>query len=258
MMRWRWLAPAALIVFIVALITHVPAATALARLMPQPSPLQPYGVTGTLSSGQLASLRAGPHEVVNDLRWTLQPWWLAAGRLAFHVDSSAEPKVRGDVQFTPRSLRTGGLTLDSPLKPLLDAAGYGFAPVDGLLHLHIDQATISASRIDALAAQATVRSLRWTAGGQVVALGDLQARASTPSAGHIEIRITTPSGPVDTHGTVSIADSGAYHVDLRFKPRKDASAAALDLLHALGQPDATGSWRLDTRGSLGRPSATAG
>ncbi|HEX7382561.1 MAG TPA: type II secretion system protein N [Nevskiaceae bacterium] len=249
--RWRWLAPAAVIVFLIAAFTHMPAADAVAWLLPQTSSLRPYGVTGTVSHGQLASLRSGAREITGDLRWTLQPWWLAAGRLAFRVDSSGEPRVRGGIQFTPHTLRAAGLTLDSPLKPLLEDAGYGFAPLDGLLHLHIERATVTGRGVEALAAQASVRSLRWAAGSQPIELGNLQARASMPAAHHVEIRVTTPSGPVDTHGTVSIADSGAYEVDLRFKPRKDASPAALDLLKTMGQPDATGSWRLATRGTLG-------
>src|ERR1041384_4560078 len=91
----RNLALLALVAFLVTLVLHAPAALLLKSK--DGDAVQWVGAEGTLSSGRVAAILVNQRPVVNGLRWTLQPWWLALLRVSVDVQTGTEPPVRARI-----------------------------------------------------------------------------------------------------------------------------------------------------------------
>lgn len=255
-MKWRWLIPAAVAVFVCTLALRTPAADLVAWFMPSGLPLQVYGVDGTLHHGQVTTIVYHKRPVAAGLEWTLRPVWLLAGRVALHVAGGTDDlHVDGDVAAGLNTLRASGLQLYARLKAVAAAAGYTFVPVDGLLHVKLHDAVVSRSAIDALDAEVTLRGLHWSLGTKPLELGDFAAHAMRTDHGGVEAKITSTAGPLDVSGTATLSAQGRYVLDLKLRARPGAPVEVTNLLQALGRPDAAGIHRLHDTGQSPWPVA---
>lgn len=256
-MKWRWLIPLAVVIFLCTLILRAPAAYVASWVMPANNTVKLYGIQGTLSQGQVAAVRYDKRPVLNHLHWTLQPWKLLLGRIALDLNGgTGDPRIHGTLQLSPSTLRASDLMIEAQLKTLLTIAGYSFLPFDGLLHLNIADLTASQTRVDALEATGTVRGLRWKLGTTPAKLGNFKIHAYHTDDGSIKATLASTSGPLQLSGQATLDATGHYALDLALKPRPDAPKNVVDLLRPLGRPDTTGTYHIHLHGQAPWP-ATA-
>lgn len=236
---------------------HTPAGNAVAWLLPTATPVQLYGIDGTLGHGSVAALRYRKHPIINDLQWKLHPWWLLTGRVAVDLKGGhGDPRLHGNVQLSRSSLRASGLVLDIQLKTLLADAGYSFLPINGLLHVNVKHGQVSKTQISALNATATLHSLRWDMGKTPLELGDFSAHATRTGKGGVDVALASVSGPLDVSGTATLDAKGHYTLDLKIKARPDASKTVVNLVQQMGRPDASGFHQVHYHGQAPWPDAS--
>jgi hypothetical protein len=242
------------------LLLHAPAATLYAWFGPKDTPLQLYGLEGSLDEGKVQTLGLNDKPLLRNLRWSFQPWWLPLLQASFHVESAgSDLSLKGRAAFVFGGVNLAGAEGSGALKPLLGLGGFPFLPVDGLARFHIDRLKLRNGFPTAIEGSAELHGLSFALGPNPVPLGDFKAELSTqsPATGTstpagIRIVLSTLGGPIDVGGEAHLQNDRGYDYDLQLKAKPGADPNLVNLLQGggLGQPDSNGYYHLRNRGKL--------
>jgi len=246
-------------VFLWTLLLHAPAATLYTWFAPKASPVQLYGMEGGIGEGKLQSLALNGRVLLQNLRWSFQPWWLPLLRASFHLEGGNQDlNLNGRAAFVIGGINLSSLHGGAGVKGLLGLAGFPFLPADGLARFDIDSLKLRHGFPAAAAGTVELHSLSFAL-GQPMPLGDFKATISTapPPAGtsappSIKVVIETLGGPLDATGEVHLQADRSYDYDLQVKAKDNADPNLRNMLQAggLGQPDTRGYYHLRNRGQL--------
>ncbi len=242
--RRAWLLAATL--FALTLLVRLPARWAAPLL---PADLHCIQPSGSVWSGHCARAGSGTL-LLKEVSWSLQPWLLAAGRLAARV-RSADPQapLEGELRVGPggrvelRRLR-GSVALGSGLLPVFPEGW------SGRLVLDIAAADFRAGIAQRIEGVLGADGLRQRPpGGE---LGSYQLRFD-PAGGrasgiHGELRDT--AGPLAVAARLGIGADGAYELSGTVMARAAASPALAAAVASLGPADARGRREFSLAGSL--------
>lgn len=242
--------------FLAGLLLGAPAATVYGWLQPstpQPSAVQLVGLQGTLSSGRLSSLQLGGRRVLSDLGWDLRPLALLLGRLSFQVKGGGETLVEGGVSASVfGTLRLRDFVATGPVQPLLAAAGKGYLPVAGQMRLDLQELNLKNGLPDGVSGNLQLQGLAWTLAREPLQLGDYRADLTTED-GVQRVSIAALSGPLELSGEGRYAADHSYELELKLKPKPEASPMLRNLVAGAGTPDLQGYYRIRQSGKLAPP-----
>ncbi len=259
-MKIRTLVLIGAIVFLWTFLVHAPAATLYGWFGPKASPVQLYGLDGSLDQGWLETLGLNGRPLLQKLSWRFQPWWLPLLRASFHVEGGGpDLNLKGRAAFV-----FGGLDLSSAqgsgsVKGLAGLAGFPFVPVDGLARFDIDSLKLRQGFPASAGGTAELHSLSFSLGQNPMPLGDFKAtismaKAAGASSGpdSIKVVVATLGGPLDVSGEAHLQPDRSYDYDLQIKAKDSADPNLRNMLGAggLGQPDPNGYYHLRSRGKL--------
>ncbi len=249
----RLLILAGALVLVLALLFKAPAALVYGLLLPKDRalPVQLYGVDGSLLDGSVAGVVLNGRTLLADLRWTLNPLALLAGRASLTLSTGKEPiLLDGAVSRSVLgSTRVSDLRLNSALRPLAAAIGYPFIPVDGQIGLELTSLSATGTRITAAEGNAQLVGLVWALGANPAPLGDFRADLAN-EGDDIVARLASVSGPLELTGEARLLPDQSYTTDIRIKPKPEAPPIVQNMLRQLGQPDPQGFYQLRRSGSL--------
>lgn len=247
-------------VFLWTLLVHAPAATLYGWFGPKASPVQLYGVDGSLDQGKVQSVSLNGRPLLQNLGWSFQPWWLPLLRASFHLEGGGpDLSLKGRAAFV-----FGGINLSSAqgggsVKSLAGLAGFPFVPVNGLARFDIDSLKLRQGFPSSASGTAELHGLSFSLGQNPMPLGDFKATFSTVHAAtgtsapdSIKAVVATLGGPLDVGGELHLQADRNYDYDLQIKARDNADPKLRDMLGAggLGQPDPNGYYHLRNRGKL--------
>lgn len=254
-MKRRWLIVLAGLACLATLVLHAPAAVVYAPIIAgsgknNSGQVRLYGTHGTLSHGGFAALELGGRSVLTDVRWDLNPAWLALLRV------SADLEARGETELTLKISRAlfGRLRLSdvdgvASIKSLLGVVGQPRLPVAGQVRLAVDSLQFVAGQPVHVEGTAGIQGLTWTLAREPLLLGDFSATLSTDSKG-ILAALSSGPGPLELTGEARLAENRSYELHLQIKPRATASAQLQSLIRSLGQPDGQGWYHIRRQGTL--------
>lgn len=237
---------------LLGLLIHAPAATVLGWLLPAPPAtlVTLRGVSGTLRHGEIAGLLHQNRTVARNLRWRWAALPLLGGRLAADVTGESQDILFNTrVAWRPRGplmLRDGQAA--GSLQGLLAAAGQAFVPVDGRWGLQLDELTLEQGWPRHARGRLSVEQLAWTLSRDPLPLGRFEALIETRDDGQIVLDVSSPSGPLEAQGGLTLLPDRRYLLALRLRPRTEASALVRNLLASSGAPDAQGWYTLRQQG----------
>ena len=259
-MKTRTLILIGAVVFVWTLLLNAPAAILYAWFAPKASQVQLYGLEGSLDEGKVQTLGLNGRPLLQNLRWSFQPWWLPLLRAGFHVDGGNQDlNLKGRVALVFGGVNIAATQGTGGVKALAGAAGFPFVPVDGQARFDIDSLKLRKGFPQSVSGTLELHSLAFTLGKDPLALGDFKATLSTqpPPAGtngsnSIKAVIETLSGPIDASGEMHLQADRSYDYDLQLKAKDNADPNLRNLLQAggLGQPDTRGYYHLRNRGNL--------
>jgi hypothetical protein len=233
MRRAVWIALAALVVFAVFLVARLPVRWVSGWF---PSNVQCARLAGSVWEGQCAGLVV-EGQPVGDVRWSLAPGRLLAGRIAGDVIlTKGSLDVRGYVEATPagngsaRNIRAV-LPLDPAVLPQAPPNLRGSVRAD-LASLEWSGRAISgiSGRIEAL-----------DLAQRAMALGDYVVVFPAASAGDDPVgQIDDLRGPLDISGTLRLTREPGWEIQGLVAARPEASPELASQLQYLGRPDAAG------------------
>lgn len=250
-MKLRWYIAIAVIVFIGSLITQAPAATLYAWFKPKaPTSVQLFGLQGTVKHGQAAGLSINNRPLLNHLEWTLQPWRLSLGQVAFHLESRSENTIKSNLARSPfgvtRINDTQGVV---GIKALLTAIGQPYLPLDGQADLQLKSVRLKGNQIRSADGRIEIHNLAWTLAQEPMLLGDLAANIRTEN-GTILVKIEPLSGALEITGTAKLSPDQKYEAQIQLRAKPNAPALVNNLLSSIGPADAQGWHHIRRQGQL--------
>ena len=237
------------VVFVLTLLAHAPAAALYAWFAPKASDVTLYGVEGTLMQGSLAGISVQGKPTWQDLHWTLHPLALLTGRVLADVESTTPTTLNSRVSLAPWGRHFSNLRSTGSLHTLTGAVGQNYLPVEGTVNADISSLTLKGNIPRSAEGTISVEHLAWTLAKDPLMLGDYKATATTDH-GQITVKIESVSGPLQVTGDAKVADDQTYDLDLRVKTKPDAVPMLQTLVQSLGQPDAQGFYHLLRKGKL--------
>jgi general secretion pathway protein N len=257
-MKSRTLVLIGVLVFAWALLLSAPAAIVYAWLVPAASAVRLYGLEGSVDEGTLQSLAINGRPLLQNLRWSFQPWWLPLLRASFHVDGGSQ-----DLNLDGRvAVVFGGIDIAAAhgagnIKTLAAVAGFPFMPIVGQARFDLDSLELRHGFPSSASGVAELHGIAFILGSNPLALGDFRATisnqpppADTSAAGSIKMVIETLAGPLDASGEFHLQTDRSYDYELQFKVKDNADPALRNMLQQagnLGQPDARGYYHLRNR-----------
>lgn len=212
--------------------------------------LELFGLQGTLSSGVLSGAQFGGRPALRDLEWKLQPLWLLLGRASFHISGGDETVVDGGVSVSPLgTVRLRDLRAAGAIKPLLTMAGQAFLPIEGQARLELEQLKLRKGLPQSVEGNLQIQALTWTLARDPLLLGDYRADLTTEGSDSVA-RLRSVSGPLELSGTARLTAERRYTLELKMKPKPDASAMLRNLVSGAGAPDLQGYYNVRKQGQL--------
>jgi Type II secretion system (T2SS), protein N len=233
MRRAVWIALAALLVFAVFLVARLPVRWVSGWI---PSNVQCARLAGSVWEGQCAALVV-QGQPIGDLRWSLAPARLFAGRIAGDVILTKGPlDVRGYVEATPAG--SGSARNIRAVLPL-DPAVLPQAPrnLRGLVRADLATLAWNGRTITGIAGRIEAFELAQRA----VALGDYVVVFPAASDGNELVgTLDDLRGPLDVSGTLRLTGEPGWEIQGMVAARPEASPELMRQLQYLGRPDPAG------------------
>jgi len=251
-MKERWVIVLALVAFFVTLVLHAPASLlyAWSQNPQEPAKVRLHGVHGTLAEGGFAALSVNGRPALQQVRWTLQPAWLALLRVAAYVEAGDEAVVRAHVSRSIfGALRLSRLNSAGSVKSLLQMLGQPPLPIEGQARLDLPLLRLDGGAPIEAEGSVEVENLAWTAAREPLALGSFNAALTTDKQG-IHVSFGSGPGPLEVGGSATLGPERAYELDLQLRPRPEAPPQLLTLVGSLGTADAQGWHHLRRQGVL--------
>ncbi|ROS05199.1 type II secretion system (T2SS) protein N [Sinobacterium caligoides] len=240
--------------FFLLLIIKAPAKLVFSAAKLAGVPLYAVGVGGTLWRGhadQLAlPIEGGEYWQLGEVDWQLEALPLLLGRIDIAAQSHYKAqKLNVVAQLSSASLvlKRADIQLPAPLLgrlfPMLPLLG-------GALEAKVDHAEVDLSTNNLLSLEAQL----WWRGlsvdqGSYVLLGDYHADVHNLNEG-IKADIKDLQANLAVSGTVSLAQSGSYQVNLNLRPTNRLDPSAIEVLSLLAPQQRDGSYLIKQGGRL--------
>lgn len=237
-----WIAAGA-VAFVLVVVARFPARWAAPAL---PRGIACERIAGTVWNGTCTGLLA-TREPLGNLRWTLHPLRLLAGKLSLQMTlARAGGSARARVDFSP----SGSITArDLEARFALEGELLqGLPPATrGTVEAHLGELRWSHYRITKITGMIEVLGL--TARGEP--LGDYRLTFPASRVGdEPEGRLSDLGGPFAVQGILRLSRDGGYVVSGSIAARPDASPDLAAQLRYLGSPDAQGRRRFSVAGAF--------
>lgn len=249
-MKKRWLIIGGVAAFLAASVYLAPAAVLIGWALPDNAAVKLSGVSGSLGRGRIEQIQQ-QGKVLGPVRWAMKPLGLLLLRPSFDVWIEQPLLGRGVISVSPLgTVRLSDWQATAAIADLAAVAGYAFLPIGGNLGLQLGRLQGKGQLLEEISGQAQLLGLNWTLGKQNLDLGEVIADLSTDEDGVHTATLSSPRGPLDLNGSARLDTEQRYDVDIKLKPKADASQQLVNLMRGLGRPDTQGYYSLRYRGQL--------
>lgn len=237
-LRVVWLALLGLLAYALFLLLSLPAAQAWSWVGGQ-LPVQAYGLSGTVWSGQ-AAVVVQQGRRLEAVQWELQPASHLTGRLRADIQALLpDGRLRGNVSIAPGNRFTAQqLRLDMPAPELLQWAGISDrlpVQVTGRLDALLRELAIAGPRVEKADGLLNWHGAVVRFGSIALPLGDLALRLE-PATGGTNGTLVNHGGAIDLGGTLRLSPDGRFVLDLAVQVRENFDPEAAPAMQLLGIP----------------------
>lgn len=234
-----------LLAFLVFLVATVPAKLAVSYL-PQPSPIQVRGVSGTIWSGEAASL-VHQNNDLGKLEWTLKPLTLLTMKLGVdfrlsqkHLFAEGEATISQDqsISLDDTTIKGDVAHLPLPEDKLL-------VTPEGRFVADITNATIVNQNISDVDGNLVWSPAKITAPAEYE-LGKITLDV-TGTDGQLNGKLGSKNSPLNIAGTLQLAKNGNLSTNIKLTPHNQTPQEIRDMLPLAGKPARDGSVTIKQR-----------
>lgn len=255
-LHWRWYLITGLVALLLGALLQMPAVLVYQWTRPAEAPAYELsGVHGRFGEGGAAGLSLQGRPAFSELRWTLNPLGLLLASLCAQVEAKADQTlVKGQVTLWPTGrLGIGDLNYSGSVKALLNAANQPYTPLDGMAR--IEDASISLKQGWPVSAEGVlqIQNLAYTLARDPILLGDFQAELGEAEDA-VQVKLSSVSGPLELEGTVLLNPDRSYTLEMKVRPKPEASAVLRNLLASNpSPPDGSGYYSIKQSGQAPAP-----
>jgi general secretion pathway protein N len=243
-LRWWLLGAAAYLVFLGLTFPAQYLADHIVKKMPQ---LELAGVTGSVFSGSAAEVRYQGADL-GAVDWSFD--WLAPFSLSigYRLDVHAEDRdLRGRMDLGMGGIHLRGLEGRIPVAAMDNWSPLPPNSVSGSLGLHLKQLLFKSGKLVSAEGELDLDEsvLKWPT---TATLGSFRMDLTPASGGGIQAAIADVASPLKLDASLSLSDTGTYHLKGTLAAKDPGDQATRGLLSGLGQPDSTGRYPFDFNG----------
>lgn len=235
------------VTLLTGLLLQAPAPLLYHWLKPKDAPqsVELRGLQGTLLAGKASTVAVSGRPAVQNLQWSLQPWWLLLANASAQVRAEADQTlIESQLSLWPgQRVNISALNFSGSIKALLAAAGQPYLPLDGMVRIADASVGLKQGWPQSAGGLVQVQGLAWTLAASPINLGDFDATLSEGEQG-IEASIVSVSGPLELKGQAKLGKDQSYQLELSYRPRPEATPVLRNLLSSNGAPDASGWYHL--------------
>lgn len=216
----------------------------LTKKLPQ---LELAGVTGSVFSGSAAEVRYQGTDL-GAVDWHFD--WLAPFTLniGYRIEVHAEDRdLRGRVDFGFGVIHLRGLEGRIPVAAMDHWSPLPPDSASGSLGMHLKELSFKSGKLASAEGEVDLDEgvLKWPA---TATLGSFRMDLTAASGGGIQGAITDVASPLKLDASLSLSDTGVYHLKGVLAAKDPTDQATRSLLSGLGQPDSTGRYPFDFTG----------
>lgn len=237
-----------LVAFVVFLIATVPASFAVSYL-PQPSPVQLAGVSGTVWNGQARSLVHEGRDL-GKLEWSLHPLSLLGMKLSTdfkltqsRLQADGEATIYKDQTILLENTHLRGDVEQLPLPP--EAA---FVEPSGLFQADFERIQLQGDTLQDANGKVVWKPALITAPSRYE-LGEISLNLEGKD-GNLTGQLGSKDGPLNMTGNLQLAANGMFSTNIRLAPHTGTPQEIRDMLPMAGRPAADGSVTVKQRFSI--------
>ncbi len=240
----------AVIAFLIALLTQLPARTAW-QWLADDAAANGFFISnpdGTAFNGSAAGISVAGLSIKSP-RWQTQYWPLLIAQLRLQLNASFDgyPLV-STIKLKPTgSLGLRDVEAAAQLSTLAPVFQLPLMPLSGLLVVDMDEVEVESNHLGQLRGHAVIKNAEWIMMRPALALGNLQADITTRDE-MITAELSS-EGPLLIRGTATLNTAGHYEADIQLRGDSGADPRLNNLLKTLGQPS-DGWYRIKTQGQL--------
>jgi general secretion pathway protein N len=243
-LRWWLLAAVAYLVFLGMSLPAQYLADHIAKKMPQ---LELAGVTGSVFAGSAAEVRYQGTDL-GAVDWHFD--WLApfSFNVGYRIEVHAEDRdLRGRLDLGVGSIHLRGLEGRIPVAAMDRWSPLPPNSVSGSLGVHLKELLFKSGKLISAEGELDLDEavLKWPT---TATLGSFRTDLTPASGGGIQAAIADVASPLKLDASLSLSDTGAYHLKGVLAAKDPGDQATRSLLSGLGQPDSTGRYPFDFNG----------
>lgn len=203
--------------YLIFLAASFPAARAWAWFGEGRLPVEAYGLSGSVWSGQAAAMINGPRRV-EALQWDLAPLSVLSGRIAGDVQArlGQDGLLRGQLTVGRESLRAQELKFELPATAVLEWAELkGRLPVkvDGRFDAFLKTLVVQQGRVTEADGVLNWHNANLRLGSKPLPLGNVALRLE-PAGDAIKGTLVNQGSPIELTGDLNLAPDGRFVLDL--------------------------------------------
>lgn len=234
-----------LVAFGIFLVATVPASFALSYL-PQPSPVQLVGVSGTVWNGQARSLVQNGQDL-GKLEWSLHPFSLIGMKATSdfklsqtRLQADGVATVYKDQTILLENTRIRGDVAQLPVPPEML-----YVTPAGLFQADFDNVRLQGQTIQEADGSVVWKPARITAPSNYE-LGEISLDL-TGKDGNLTGKLGSKDSPLNMTGTLQLTANGMLSTNIRLAPHSQTPQEIRDLLPMAGRPASDGSVTIKQR-----------
>ncbi|MDH5517087.1 MAG: type II secretion system protein N [Gammaproteobacteria bacterium] len=217
--------------YLIFLLLLVPANQILTVFKPTLNNITLNGISGSIWSGSIQSLSV-KNQLLNTTSWSLKPLSLLSANIGLDLETEiAGQKLVSKLNY---SLITKSVSL-SQLHSLIDASAIQallqlpFGELNGNIELSLQQLQLMPGKLPVVTGKVNWDNALINLYSSIN-LGNLSLDLSSADNGDITGALANSGGEVSISGQIKVSSNKRYHLDLRLKPRSNASKDLLNIL----------------------------
>jgi len=224
----------AAISYIIFLLILLPASQVISLLKIPATTASFNGISGSIWSGRIDHLRL-QRENIHAIQWDINPLSLVTGNLSAHMLGSyqnIDASALLNYSLFSKKLSLSDLRSEFSAGQLQKILELPFAELTGSMHMDMNNIVLQDNKLSHANGQIIWKDANIKL-SKPISLGKINLDLTTPKSGELSATLSNKQGALSIKGQFKLMANSRYTVDVRLKPRANASAELTDLLRLL-------------------------
>ena len=192
------------------------------------------GISGSIWSGKIDHLRLQKQDL-HSVQWDVKPLSLLTGKLSTHLVSSyqnIDANALVDYSLFSKQLSLSDLNSEFSASQLQKILQLPLGELDGSIYIDMSRIVLADNKLSHVTGQISWKNAKIKLSNPIP-LGIINIDISMPKRGVLSATLSNKQGALSIKGNIKLLANSRYTLDLRLKPRANASSELTELLRLM-------------------------